>query len=676
MNKYKIAVSCVGSGVGQSVINSCRLSRLPLYTVGLGMNPFAYGAYDCDCMDYAPNIYEGGYIDRLIDVLKKHQIDLVIPGLDDEALIFSKAMEQFERAGIKVIASDTQLIALCRDKELMSNELNPIVNVFVKSYDKAGAVEALSKGEIDFPLIAKPRGGYASRGIEIIRNEDDIAYIEGQHIVQELAIPGDNDPNYGAYIRQINKRINSQVSEISIQLVTDPNGDLISRMASFNKLNNGVPIEIVPYENEEVWGVVDRLYPVYKKMGLRGPLNIQGRLTNNGLKLFEMNPRFTGITGLRAVMGFNEVEACIKAWLGLPGAQASLRINQNNFGMRQTADKVVPLERNAEASQISVSVNQQQLKTKKTVLVTGAGGYLGRNLIKELLADDGYEIQALDLSKEALKKQFTDTGVECFDLDDLKHGRMSLGQVDRLIHCAFGRPHCAPEQVADSLAFTSELFTHAVTQQVPAVINISSQSVYGLGRSPLWREDIPAAPDTPYGQAKYATELMVRSGNRINNHLRFTSLRLGALSGGVDGFVPLDMLGKFAKKALLGDAIHIVGGTQRMERLDVRDAIGAILALLKVDPVEWDGVYNIGPGEQHNICDLAEKTAQIAADLTGGPKSEIIVEKKDISMEFGMDISKIRSATGWSPYCSINDTIQSVVEYMQEKYGENWVLED
>ena len=51
-NKYNIAIMSVGSGVGQSVTDSVRLSSLPLKTFGFGNNPFAFGSYDCDAADY------------------------------------------------------------------------------------------------------------------------------------------------------------------------------------------------------------------------------------------------------------------------------------------------------------------------------------------------------------------------------------------------------------------------------------------------------------------------------------------------------------------------------------------------------------------------------------------------------------------------------------------------
>jgi hypothetical protein len=94
--KFCIAIMSVGSGVGQSVITSCNLSNLPIYKIGFGMNPFAFGACDCDEMDYVPTIYDGNYIDVLLDKCREHYVDLIIPGSDDEALILTENLERIE----------------------------------------------------------------------------------------------------------------------------------------------------------------------------------------------------------------------------------------------------------------------------------------------------------------------------------------------------------------------------------------------------------------------------------------------------------------------------------------------------------------------------------------------------------------------------------------------------
>jgi len=74
--KYCIAIMSVGSGVGQSVITSRNLSRLPLYTIRFDMNTFAFGKYDCDEFENIPAIYSDKYLSFLADRFLYNNIDL------------------------------------------------------------------------------------------------------------------------------------------------------------------------------------------------------------------------------------------------------------------------------------------------------------------------------------------------------------------------------------------------------------------------------------------------------------------------------------------------------------------------------------------------------------------------------------------------------------------------
>ncbi|ACF14586.1 NAD-dependent epimerase/dehydratase [Chloroherpeton thalassium ATCC 35110] len=672
MKKYNIGISCIGSGVGQSVINSLRLSRLPIKTIGFGTNPFAYGAYDCDEYDYTPTIYQENYIDKLIEKCKEYKVDLIIPGMDDEALIFSNNKSKFEAAGIKAIFSEEPLNTICRDKERMSEELNKVCDVFVKSYDKETLENDISKGLVQFPFIAKPRGGFASKGIEIINGIDDLTKISDEHILQELAIPTKDDPNYAFYIGQIAKNRNPQVSEISIQLVYSPKGELMGRMASYNKLNNGIPIEIVPYENEYVWLVIDQLTPTFLELGLRGPLNIQGRLTENGLKIFEMNPRFTGITGLRALMGFNEVEACVKEWLELDKGKNKLSFNYGRFGMRQTADKSVAIERNQEVADLFKQLNKSKIKNKKVIFITGITGYLGQNLVNELIKYPNFEIWGFGTDKDKTTHLFEGKIHSIYDNEDLRKGFIQFGNVDILLHLGFARPHNGYQKIAESLQFTHELFTRAASHQIPAIINISSQSVYGLETPPLWTEKTPVAPQTVYAQAKYSTELFLKTLKQTNEQLHCSSLRLGTLAGSGFGLTEVDFLSKIVQQALSGQPIKIIGGMQQMERFDVRDAVQAIFKMLQSDSSTWKPIYNVSSGDVNSLIDIAKMVISIASKKNDGKISEIIIDKKEIQMKFGMDSSSFYEDLSWNPTYKIEDTINSLVSYFMKNQKKSY----
>jgi nucleoside-diphosphate-sugar epimerase/carbamoylphosphate synthase large subunit len=664
--KHNIAISCIGSGVGQSIINSLNICRLPIKTIGLGTNPFAYGAYDCNYYEYTPSIYNESFIEELIKTYKKNNIDLLIPSLDDEVLIYSKNSDRFKENGINAIYAKDKMVSLCRDKEKMSFEINKIIDVFVKSYNKKTLVHEIDNKNIKFPLIAKPRGGFASQGVEIIRNEEDLSFLNEGHIIQELAIPKKSDPNYNFYINQIKKRINPQVSEISIQLVFDKSGIVIGKMSSYNKLKNGVPIEIIPFENDYIWSVIDKLIPIFQNLGIVGPLNIQGRLTEDGLKLFEMNPRFTGITGLRAIMGFNEVEACVKEWLSIDKGNNQLVFNYKRFGIRQTADKSIPIERNKEVFDLFKNLNRGEKKTKKIVFITGSCGYLGQNLINKLIKDNSFEIWLFDLDKNRIEDLFNGKVQKIIDYEDLQNGIINIGNVDILLHLGFTRPHGSNQQIANSLKFTNELFTRAFSNHLPAIINISSQSVYGLETNPPWTEKTPVAPKDNYSQAKYATELFLEIGKKNLNTLHYSSLRLCTLAGGAKGLVEVDFLSKIARTAIDGDTIHIVGGMQQMERLDIRDAVDAIIAMLKTNSAKWKHVYNLGSGQVFSLKEITEKTINISSKYNGGKKSKINIEQKDINIKFGMDSTQFYKDMHWKPRYTIYDIIESLMIYYKK----------
>jgi nucleoside-diphosphate-sugar epimerase len=667
--KKKIGISCIGSGVGQSVINSIRSAGRPYYTIGLGTNPMAFGAYECDDFDYTPNIYAVDYIDELLKKCVKHEIDLLIPGNDDEVLLFAKNSKKISSYGIKAIYSNEALVSLCRDKNRMSRDLNKVANIFVKSFELHEIYEALSAGELNFPLIAKPKGGYASKGIIIVNSKEDIASIPAGFVIQELALPSKTDPNYKLYIQQIEQKINPQVSEFSIQLVYDLNGNLLGKMASFNKLNNGVPVEIIPIDVPAVWEAVDKITPTLLALGLKGPLNLQGRLTDAGLKIFEMNPRFTGISGLRALMGFNEVVACAKVWLGEDQEKDSLKIVSGRFGIRQTADKSIALERNAEVAELSMILNKAEFKTKKTVLLTGATGYLGRQITQKILdAHDKFELVTLGRNSELSSALFGTENIRHCTYEDLRSGKFSISTADIVLHAAFARPHCTYQEIAQSMALTTELFTLAAMNQVPVIINISSQSVYGVQQPIPRKETTPAAPETAYGQAKYATEELLSSLSNIFPHLRQTSIRLAALDGGEAGYTEMGFMTAMVFNALRNENIIVSDGSQLMERLHVEDAAEAVIKVLLDSKIKFRPVYNLGFGNSYKLKNIAEKISEIVADVTGKEKVNIIVQPTSNSApSFGMSSDLFFTDFNWKPKHTLNSIIESLTHYLINK---------
>jgi nucleoside-diphosphate-sugar epimerase len=218
--------------------------------------------------------------------------------------------------------------------------------------------------------------------------------------------------------------------------------------------------------------------------------------------------------------------------------------------------------------------------------------------------------------------------------------------------------------MAESLAFTQELVTRATMHQVPAIMNISSQAVYGTKRPPLWLESQPAAPETPYAMAKHAAELMIGCAHWHNRQTCCSSLRMATLAGGQDGLGENELIVKFVSQALDGREIRVLGGQQRLTRLDVRDATSAILHLLAIPATEWQPEYNVDALESHTVLDLAQSVIELTAQKTETAKVRLVVEEQETQLAFGMSTTRFATDTKWRPQYSLKDTIASTVSYL------------
>ena len=669
LSEIKVGITSIGSGVGQSIVDSCRLSRLPIKTFGYGMNPFAFGAYDCDVQRSLPSIYCSDYIERLLECCSKDHLDILIPGHDDELLLLADNMQKFNTIGIYIPVPDRNVIELCRDKVLMSRTLSKITHTFVKSYSKTELIEAVERGEVAYPLIAKPISGFASKGLLIINGVDDLTLVTNDHVIQELVAPCIGDKNHAIFMTALEKGQIAQVSEISLQVVTGKHGQELGRFASFNKLKNGVPIEIVPANVPEAWKAVDEFLPFLQKYGLRGPINIQGRMTNLGVLFFEMNARVTGITGLRALMGFNEVETVIADAINLLGNGFKLTQHRRKIGIRQVRSRVIDVETTLDLASAAVSTGVYPWrKSGRTILVTGANSFLGRAVLSALAGYNGIDrviAVVRDPSRfDGIVEPLLPPGIELIDQKELLNGCFSIGSVDIICHLAFARLHNSKLELAKSSKYTQFLTACAMNYQIPGFINASSQSVYGTTSPPLWTEESPPAPETPYATAKWCSELQAANILQASSRSKVTSLRLAHLIGPNTILRENELLCKYINRAMRGDDIEVFGGMQQLDLIDVRDA-AELIVILATSPYEkWPATLNVAGGSPVTVASLAEIVASMT-EKNGAGRPAIKTYPSHAAPSFGMNISKAKTIFGWHPARDLEFTLQEMIDMLK-----------
>lgn len=128
-----------------------------------------------DIKEQVPAVYADDYIDRTLNICRRHGIKAIICLNDLELPILAANRRLFEKFGVKVIVSTTEVIDICFDKFRTAKYVeslglkSPITFVNI---DEAKA--ALRDGTLRFPLVLKPRWGSGSIGIEFVNSLEEL----------------------------------------------------------------------------------------------------------------------------------------------------------------------------------------------------------------------------------------------------------------------------------------------------------------------------------------------------------------------------------------------------------------------------------------------------------------------------------------------------------------------
>lgn len=240
-----------------------------------------------DCSNLAPAIYEAdkyyivpritanNYIDIILDICKKEEIDTLISLIDPELSLIAKNVERFKGIGVKPIISDYNKVEMCFDKYEMYKFL--INNNFKtpKSYiDKEKFLEDLEKGEITFPVFVKPVRGSASININKINNKEELDVIWKQSdnlIIQEFM----NGQEYG--------------SDVYIDMLSNEPVAIFTKKKI--KMRAGETDKSVSVKDETLFNLIKDFV---KKAGFKGIIDIDIFEIDGEYYISEVNPRFGG----------------------------------------------------------------------------------------------------------------------------------------------------------------------------------------------------------------------------------------------------------------------------------------------------------------------------------------------------------------------------------------------
>jgi len=297
-------------------------------------------------------------------------------------------------------------------------------------------------------------------------------------------------------------------------------------------------------------------------------------------------------------------------------------IKDKNIDLLVSSNKDLDLLLGVYGDEVVADQAQNIPKRKTRCLVTGGAGFIGSNLVDELIAR-GNEVIVIDnLVTGKIENLNPLAEFHEIDIRDFEAIKPLFEGVDYVFHIA-ALPRVQPS-IEDPLTFhtvnvngTLNVLKASADAKVKKVIFSSSSSIYGNQEKMPLKEDMPVNPISPYALQKYLGELYCRLFSQIYG-LPTVSLRYFSVYGKrqpLEGAYRL-VLGIFIDQRLKNEPMTITGdGEQQRDFTGVADVVRANILAANSPKVGQGEVINIGRGKNHSVNEVAR--------IIGGPTINI-----------------------------------------------------
>ena len=327
-----------GASLGTEIAKSLRHAG-GYDILGCDISPLAFGHYDHN-FGSTYVIGRESYIPNLLELCTREHVDCIIPGGDESAVLIGRDVDRFADAGIRVCQNNPALIERLSHK---GECFKALAEIGVRTPITRTIAMLADLDDLPMPCIVKP--AVASGGSVFVffaRNRDE-AQLYCTYLRNNGRIP----------VAQ--EYLSAEGGEFTVGVLSMPDGLCAGAIALKRAFNSKLSVSMrgdgFLISSGYSQGMIDE-YPdicatailIAKRLGSTGPLNIQGRLSSDGIFMpFEINPRFSASTFLRTLAGFNEVDFFTKDVLGLaPGAMLNV---QPGWYLRTLSEVAVPLSR-------------------------------------------------------------------------------------------------------------------------------------------------------------------------------------------------------------------------------------------------------------------------------------------------------------------------------------------
>ena len=218
-----------------------------------------------------PPISSPGYLSTILGLVEEHDVRAIVPTIDTELDILAEHQAELADHGCTAVVSSRQLIGICGDKKLTHEAFSAAGVAVPRTWLPGDCLES----DLPEELVVKPREGSASQDVFFL-GRGDVASILGRV----------KDP-------VIQERIRGD--EITIDALLDLSGHLLHYVPRRRiRTLAGESIQGVTIQDHELRPWLEEVFRVIGCLGGIGPMTVQAFVTEGGLVLGEVNPRFGG----------------------------------------------------------------------------------------------------------------------------------------------------------------------------------------------------------------------------------------------------------------------------------------------------------------------------------------------------------------------------------------------
>ncbi|MEG4054326.1 MULTISPECIES: NAD(P)-dependent oxidoreductase [unclassified Microcoleus] len=303
-----------------------------------------------------------------------------------------------------------------------------------------------------------------------------------------------------------------------------------------------------------------------------------------------------------------------------------------------------------------------------TILLTGATGFIGAAVFKQILASGNLPIALLRPVSNASRlqglKEYRSLTYETLQSAELVR-ELQKYRPKTLIHLAWhwrdatGRDSKGIYQVTDNLPLTIDSVKLAQAVGCTHWIGIGSREEYGNANCQV-DESYPTMPATVYGQAKlsacWAALSLCQAYGMCGSWMR---------TCGVYGRhdEPSRLIPYLIKEMCLGNTPKLTKCEQIWDYLYVDDAARGILSVANA---QVPGIFNLGSGMAVPLKIVVERIRELVNPQIQ-PEYGAINYSPGQVMNSLADITKITTLTGWQPRISLQDGLKLTVDEDRHK---------